>query len=261
MDKRFFDPEHHFAILYDQRGAGKSQPYACIENNTTYDQVEDILTILQYFNIVKVNIFGGSWGSILALLLAMKYPEYVGHMVLRGIFTADINSIDLFASVEGHPHLEKARDRVLSLVPGQDSKIAGTYFLDKMKNGIGDEKMKYAYELELYGSILNLPDKPVSFLEKELTKRPFFAHAIIVAHYMVNKFFIEDNYIWRNSEKLRNFPMSIVHGIHDKICPISNATRLHEAVPGSLLFIEEGGHSSLDPAIDARLKDIMKTFK
>jgi proline iminopeptidase len=261
LDKRFFDPEHHFVILYDQRGAGKSQPYACIDNNTTFDQVEDILTILQYFHINKVNIFGGSWGSMLALLFAMKHPGYVGHMVLRGVFTAANDSIDLFASVEGYPHLEKARDRVLSFVPGKDSKIAGSYFLDKMKSGSEEEKKKYAYELELYGSILNLPDKPVSYLEKELTKRPFFAHAIIVAHYMVNKFFIEDNYIWSNIIKLRHFPMSIVHGAHDAICPISNATRLHEAVPASKLYIEEGGHSSLDPAIDARLKKIMKTFK
>lgn len=261
VDKRFFDPLHHFAILYDQRGAGRSKPFGCVDDNTTQHQVEDILTILKYFDLSKVNIFGGSWGSTLALLFAMKYPDNVGHMVLRGIFTAVHNSIDLFASVDGHPHLMKARDRVLSFVPEQDPKIAGRFFLDKMTNGSEEEKAKYAYELELYGSILNLPDKPVSFLEKEMTKRPYFAHAIIVAHYMVNRFFIPDNYIWDNIEKVKHFPTTIVHGTHDKICPVSNATRLHECIPGSMLYLEEGGHSSLDPSIDARLKDIMKHLR
>ena len=113
QDKRFFNPEHHFVILYDQRGCGRSLPYASIEKNTTQHLIQDIDLILNHFNIEKVCLFGGSWGSTLALLYAIKNSSRISRMILRGIFSAAHDTIDLFRGEESDDHIIRARKHAL----------------------------------------------------------------------------------------------------------------------------------------------------
>jgi len=259
-DARFFDLEKHFVIFYDQRGCGQSTPYASVENNTTQDLLNDIDVILNHFQLDEVCLFGGSWGSTLALLYAMKSPERVRRMVLRGIFSAAHDTIDLFDATDLPEQIIKARKRALDLVPMDQRENPIGYYLHKMRDGIKKEQVKYAFELELYGAVLNFPTIPIERLELDIYKRDYFPHAILLAHYAHNKFFIEDQYIWNNLRLIQDIPIDIIHGSHDQICPVENAHRLHEEMINSKLHILEAGHSALDPAINQKLKEVMSAL-
>ncbi|NNF35303.1 MAG: alpha/beta fold hydrolase [Saprospiraceae bacterium] len=260
QDSRFFNPDKHFVILYDQRGCGQSTPYASVEHNTTQDLINDIDTILDHFDLSEVCLFGGSWGSTLALLYAMKSPDRVKRMVLRGIFSAAHDTIDIFDEPNLPEQIVIARKRALDLVPmdHQDDPIG--YYLSKMRDGTKKEQVKYAFELELYGAVLNFPSIPIDRLELDIYQRDYFPHAILLAHYAHNKFFIEDQFIWNNLKLIEGIPIDIIHGSHDQLCPVDNAYRLHEEMINSKLHILEAGHSALDPVINQKLKEVMSSL-
>lgn len=256
-DQRFFKPEKHFVIFYDQRGCGQSTPYASVQHNTTQDLIKDIDVILNHFKLPEVCLFGGSWGSALALLYAMNSPDRVKRMVLRGIFSATHDTIDLFEASNLPDQIMMARKRALDLVPEDHKRDPIGYYLSKMRDGTKKEQIKYAFELELYGAVLNFPTIPIEQLELDIYKRDYFPHAILLAHYAYNKFFIEDQFIWNNLQLIENIPVDIIHGSIDQVCPVENAYRLHEEMLNSKLHIVEGGHSALDPAINKKLKEVM----
>ena len=257
QDKRFFNPQKHYVIFYDQRGCGKSLPYASIKENTTHTLLKDIDILLDHLKIEHVTLFGGSWGSTLALLYAMDNKDRIDSMILRGIFSATHDTIDLFDDTDLSFQLHEARKRAISMVPDEELVDPIGYFLEKMTNGNDDEKVKFAFELELYGARLNFPDVPEQKIISDLNNRDFFPHAIIMAHFAHNKFFLKDGYLWDNLSMVSEIPTQIVHGNKDLICPVENAYRLHEELNDSNLYIVEGGHSSLDPSIDKKLKEIM----
>ena len=182
-------------------------------------------------------------------------------MILRGIFSATHDTIDLFGGEELDDHILRARNHALGLIPKDSTMSPIEYYLHKMTSGTEEEKKTFAYELELYGAILNFPTLPIDKIKADLSKRDYFPHAIIIAHYAHHRFFLDDGYIWDNLAAIKDIPMDIVHGKYDLLCPVQNAYRLHEEMDDSDLYIVDGGHSSLDPAIDKKLKEIMSTIK
>ena len=179
QDKRFFDPEKHFVILYDQRGCGRSTPYGEVDNNTTQDLLKDINIILDHFGFNKITIFGGSWGSTLALLFAIQHPDRIEKMILRGIFSATHDTIDLFTEDDSVVSVVEARNRALALVPVEKKENPLAHFLEMMIEGDQVTKEKYAFEFELYGARLNFPDLPEEKIIADIQKRNYFAHALI----------------------------------------------------------------------------------
>ncbi len=250
-NRRFFDPEKYRIILFDQRGSGRSTPHSELKNNTPLLLIEDLETIRKHCGIKQWVLFGGSWGSTLALLYAQNYPKHVISMILRGIFLCRKEDIDWVCRDGGVSRIYPDYwQEFKNIVPkkGQHNLIASYY---KLLTG-GDEiaRMAAAKAWSKWESVCATLD-PCHKLEQHLTN-PHLALSLsrIACHYAVNNYFIEENSILENMNKIKHIPSVIIHGRYDMICPIDNAYVLHQAWPKSdLIIIRNAGHSSREPGI------------
>lgn len=255
-DKDFFDPKIFHAILYDQRGASRSTPYGSLENNTPKHLVSDITKILDFFEIEKTILFGGSWGSTLALLYAIENPSRVTGMILRGIFPGTAEAIRHFAQGAVGLYYPKAWERFVGMVPEEKRQDVAAYYFQMMQAEEENLRLKYAFEWAFYG--FSISRKVVNYTDQEITtmikNEPFLAHGLMEACYSVNNCFLPDNFIYENVGKLQNIPISITHGRFDVICPPVFAYRLHQKLPQSKLFFVDAGHSAYEVETAAKLK-------
>lgn len=249
-DRRYFDPEHYRIILFDQRGCGHSTPHGSLENNTTQALLSDIEAIRGYFNLKQWILFGGSWGSTLALLYAEQHPDCVMGMILRGIFLGRQQELRWFYENGARavfpdyweefvfPIPEEERDNLIS---AYYKRLTGPDELARMNAA------KHWAQWEGQCATLH-PSKAV--LERYTQAHTAASLAAIETHFFVNNCFIEPNQILRDAYKLEGIPGIIVHGRYDMICPFENARALHLAWPGSELYvIRDAGHSALEPGI------------
>ena len=259
-DRRFFNPKKYSIILFDQRGAGRSKPFASIKANTTWKLVEDINKLLQFLKIDKVFLFGGSWGSTLSLIYATNYPETVTGMLLRGIFLGTKPEIKFLYGGAAALFFPDAWERLASLAPAaKRNNLAAfiNYYLNKMLSKNKEEREKYTYEwarYELSLLKLNMPEKEVRKTMKEFNYRSL---AVLEAHYLGKSCFLPQNYILKNCGKLK-IPVSIVHGRYDVICAPSAAYALHKKLKQSKLFFTLAGHGSRDEGNVQRLVSEME---
>ncbi len=254
--RSFFNPEKYRIILFDQRGAGRSNPHSDITNNTTQTLVEDIEKIRTFLEIDKIMLFGGGWGSTLGLVYAETHPENVLALVLRGIFLGteqDINWIYQEGVSRFYPdHWEDyvapiSADERDDLLAAYGRRINGTDELARM----GAAKAWSRWEADC--SSLH----PNPRLVKHLTDpHRAMARCKIGVHYYSNQCFLEDNQILRDAAALKDIPGIIVHGRYDMLCPVQNAHDLHAAWPISQVFlVREAGHSATEHAlIDALIR-------
>ncbi len=254
--RSFFNPEKYRIILFDQRGAGRSNPHSDITNNTTQTLVEDIEKIRTFLEIDKIMLFGGGWGSTLGLVYAETHPENVLALVLRGIFLGteqDINWIYQEGVSRFYPdHWEDyvapiSTDERDDLLAAYGRRINGTDELARM----GAAKAWSRWEADC--SSLH----PNPRLVKHLTDpHRAMARCKIGVHYYSNQCFLEDNQILRDAAALKDIPGIIVHGRYDMLCPVQNAHDLHAAWPISQVFlVREAGHSATEHAlIDALIR-------
>lgn len=261
-DKRFFDSTHFHAILFDQRGASRSKPYASLEKNTTQELVADISKVLDHFSIEKTILFGGSWGSTLALLYAIENPSRVTGMVLRGIFPATRDSINHFFSGAVELYYPEAWERFISLVPTEKRKEVVGYYYQMIRSKDEKKSLRYAFELSYYG--FSVSRKTIPFPEEEVVQmiknEPYKAHALMEAHYAVNHFFLPDNFIYNNLGKINQIPTYIIHGRFDVICPPVLAYRLHKGLPNASLEFVDAGHAAFEPEIEVKLKSALESI-
>ena len=247
-DKRFFNPKKFNIIMFDQRGSGKSKPFASLKNNTTQKLVRDIKKLLSHLNIKKTFLFGGSWGSTLSLVYAINYPETVAGIILRGIFLASKKENDYF-TYESRNIFPEAWEKMTSIVPEKYLKNKRNeeyyYKMIRSKNKETRKKFTHAWaEFEFSVSSLKYSKKQV---EKWLKEIKFEAFASIELHYLTHLCFLPKNYILKNAHKLNKIPISIIHGRYDCVCSPLAAYALHKRIKGSKLFFTFGGHSSSDP--------------
>ena len=256
FDRRFFDPDKYRIILFDQRGSGQSKPHASLNDNTTSHLVADIEKIRLHLNIDKWAIFGGSWGSTLALVYAQAFPEKVLGMILRGIFLCRPHDLEWF--------YQRGADRIfpdywqdyLAPIPkAEQGKMIQAYY--RRLTGANElAKMAAAKAWSQWeGRCATLrpnPDVVQKFSEPHMA----VSLARIEAHYFINKAFLEPDQIIRDAHKLANIPGTIIHGRYDMVCPLDGATALHNAWPNSTLnIIRDAGHSSHEPSVmDALVK-------
>lgn len=255
-DRRFFNPEKYRIILFDQRGSGRSRPHAELSHNTTQDLIDDIEKIREHFAIDQWVLFGGSWGSTLALLYGEAHPERVKAMILRGIFLCRARDLRWFYQ-EGASHIfpdywEKFIQPIS--LDKRDDYIAAYYALLTSNNELA--KMNAAKRWSLWeGSCATLrPNRDV--LDNFSNLHLALSLARIEAHYFVNDAFIEENQIINNIEKLAGIPATIIHGRYDMVCPLDNAWTLQKHWPDAQLHIvRDAGHASREPSImDALVK-------
>lgn len=253
--RRFFNPQTYRIILFDQRGSGKSRPYASIVDNTTQDLIEDIKKILNHLSINQAIIYGGSWGSTLGLLFAEKYPNLVFSLVLRGIFLCRKLDISWFYQKGADEVYPDYWDEFVSDIPHNERSNILEAFYKRIHGSNQEESLglctKWA-EWEGRCSTL-LPSKNVinnfSDCSESLSK--------IETHYFYNHCFIEENQILKNIANIIDKKCHIIHGRYDIVCPIKQAYDLHQVYSGSKLnIISDAGHSLLEPGITNKILDI-----
>ncbi|MBW2212120.1 MAG: prolyl aminopeptidase [Deltaproteobacteria bacterium] len=255
VHRRFWDPAVYRIILFDQRGCGRSTPHAELRNNTTWDLVEDMERIRAHLGIERWQLFGGSWGSTLALAYAQQYPDRVTEMVLRGIFLLRRREIQWYYQEGASRIFPEAWQGYLEPIP-QDERddMVGAYYR-RLTSNDRTERIRAARAWSMWeGSTSRLVPDP------ELIKRTgdeTFAEAFarIECHYFINGgFFQEDNYLLQNAHRIEHIPMVIVQGRYDIVCPPESAYQLHQACPNSTLIIaQKSGHSALEPEITTHL--------
>ncbi len=255
-DRRFFDPDKYRIILYDQRGCGHSTPHAALDNNTTEHLVNDIELIRKHLNVEKWVLFGGSWGSTLGLLYAEANPDKVLGLILRGIFLCRDRDLHWFYQAGADRIFPDYWRDYLSPIPEaeRDNMIHAYYRRLTGANELA--KMAAAKAWSTWeGRCATLrpnPDIVHIFNDPRLA----LSLARIEAHFFYHNAFLEDNQILKNIDALEGLPGTIIHGRYDIICPLDNATELHDAWPSSeLQIIRDAGHSAHEPSIvDALIK-------
>jgi proline iminopeptidase len=253
----FFDPDRYRIILMDQRGAGKSVPYATLQENTTWHLVRDCERLRHHLKIPKWMLFGGSWGGFLALVYAITHPEVVYSMVLRGVYLGRKKEGFWFFQEGASKIFPDEWERFLEPIPVEErGDMIGAYFR-RLTSPEKSLRRRAALAWSRWeGANLRLffdPQKFDDFAEETRAD----ALARIECHYFIHGCFLEeDDWILTRMGKLARIPAVLVHGRYDTICPLENAWELHRAWPGSeLRIIPDAGHTSgetgtLDALID-----------
>jgi proline iminopeptidase len=260
-DKRFFNPKKFNVLLFDQRGAGKSKPFASTVNNTTQKLIEDIQALTShFFGYRKVLVFGGSWGSTLALTYSLAYPERILGMLIRGVFLADREDNADYFGGGTRAQYPDVWERFISNVPRSRRNNWRTiiaFYESKFRIKKTTVRHKFCREwCRFENSMLKLNYDPRQ-VEKVSREKAALALAPLEAHYIGRLGFMPDNYLIDNVHKLSGIPTTIVHGRHDKICRPINAWRVHKAIKGSKLVFVNSAHSAHDENMEPRLREEM----
>ena len=264
-DRRYFDPSSYRIILFDQRGCGRSTPHGEVTKNKPQLLVEDIETIRKFLKIRKWMLFGGSWGSTLALLYAEAYPRTVMAMILRGIFLGRKKDIQWFYQEGANRLFPDYWAEFIEPIPKKEQKELLRAYYQRLSGENEVARMRAAKAWAGWeGHCAAL--QPNSHI-MTLCKDPYLAacFAKIACYYMVNNCFLRFNQIIRDISAIKKIPGVIIHGRYDAICSMDNAWTLHNAWPNSdLQVIRDAGHSAMEPGItDALVRatnDLAKYF-
>ncbi|MFH1916081.1 MAG: prolyl aminopeptidase [Nanoarchaeota archaeon] len=254
-DKTYFDLKKLNVILFDQRGAGRSTPFASIKNNTTDHLITDINKLLDHLHIKHAFIFGGSWGSTLALIYTIRNPKRVTGLLLRGIYLATKKENKFYVGGGVAKFFPDEFEKFIENVPkGQEPQ---RYYLQMMRSKDRKTREKFAYAWTRYElSILKLQMTDQK-IKKAMKKYNYISIGTLEAHYLSQGCFIPGGYILRHAGKIK-VPVSIVQGRYDMICPPEAAWDLHKRISQSKLHLVFGGHSSSEPALKKKLVSEMK---
>lgn len=247
--RRFFDPTVYRIVLFDQRGAGRSTPHAALELNTTVHLVADMERIREKLGIEKWMLFGGSWGSTLALVYAETHPERVLALVLRGIFLCRRWEIRWFYQ-DGASHVfpDHWEEFVAPIPETERHDLVGAHYR-RLTGSDEVARMASAKAWSIWEgrTATLLPNKSV--IDHFSSPHTALSLARIEAHYFAHDSFLAHDQILRDAWKLKSIPGVIVHGRYDMCCPVQNAWELHRAWPeGRLEIIPDAGHSASEPA-------------
>lgn len=254
--KQVFDPKQHMVVFFDQRGAGQSMPSGSLENNTTGHLIDDITAIADTLKLEKFVLFGGSWGSCLALAYALKHPERVISLVLRGIYTGSKRENDFIEQGEFRAFYPEIWERYLERTPTDHHKNPATYHIPRILGDDEEVAKLSAYAMgNVEGALLRLDDRsdeePFADFDPAGTK--------ILVKYTSTQCFMPDRYILKNAHKL-SMPIWIVQGRYDMVCPPVTAHELHAEALNSQLIMTVGGHSGGDRANYEVLSGLVKQF-
>jgi proline iminopeptidase len=260
--RSFFNPEKYRIVLFDQRGSGKSTPHACLEENTTWDLVADIERVRKHLGVSKWQVFGGSWGSTLALAYAQTHPTSVTELVLRGIFLLRWKEIQWFYQSGASELFPDVWENYLAPIPESERGDLVTAYHKRLTSTDRKTQIEAARAWSVWeGSTSKLyPDADmISHYEDEEFALAF---ARIESHYFVNRgFFESDNHLLNHIDSIRHIPAVIVHGRYDVVCPVDNAWALHRVWPeAELNIVPDAGHAAFEPGISKALVSATDRF-
>ena len=259
--RRFFDPAHYRIVVFDQRGAGRSTPAAETIDNTTPHLVADIEALRDHLNIARWIVFGGSWGSTLALAYAEAHPGRCLALVLRGIFLCRRREIDWFLHGMGTIFPEHWRAFAEALPADERGDLLANYHR-RLTDPDPAVHLPAAHAWSVYEarcSTLRPNPEVVAAFESDAAA---LSLARIEAHYFINASFMAENALLDNVGALRAIPAVIVQGRYDVVCPPVTADELARAWPeADYRIVDDAGHSAMEPGIRAALIGAMERFK
>ena len=256
--RQYFNPEKWRIIIFDQRGCGKSVPHAELEQNTTWELVDDIEKIRKKLNIDNWSVFGGSWGSTLALSYAIKNPNCCNNLILRGIFMLRKKELEWFYQNGCSFIYPDAWEKYLEPIPESErSNLIQSYYKRLTSDDV-NERIKAAKAWSIWEASTSKLIQSKSSLHAFDDEKVAEAFARIECHYFINKgFFENDRWILDNIYNIKEIPTYIVQGRYDVVCPMKSAWDLHREFPEAKLeIIQDAGHSMLELGIQKKLIEI-----
>ena len=255
--RRLFNPDRYHCVLFDQRGSGQSLPHGETAQNTTQDLIADIEVLRQQLGIEQWLLFGGSWGSTLALTYAIAHPERVSGLILRGIFLGTRAEVDWFLHDMGR-FFPEAYDQFVSYLTVEERKDILLSYHEKLMDS---QALVHQPAAERWASY----ETSCSTLRagmRRVTGRSALSMARLEAHYFVNDCFMPDNHILQNIKVIRHLPAHIIQGRHDVICPPVSAHRLADAWGNraTLRMVDDAGHSTFENGIAHALLSALDEF-
>ena len=241
--RRYFNPELYRIVIFDQRGCNRSSPAGETQNNTTRDLLNDMELIRDKLGIAKWLVYGGSWGATLGLLYAQQYPQRVLAMVLRGTFLARQSDLDWFIREGLNRIFPDAWSDFISVVPVPERGDLIDAFYRRMHGSDDEEKKRFASAWSIWTG------RTVTYLFSATENYEIHAvekavHEVsIETHYARHRYFIEEDQIIKNINKLPDVPIRIIHGRRDLTCLLEASWTLHQHIKKSeLIIVREGGH-------------------
>jgi proline iminopeptidase len=252
--RQLFHPEKYDVLLFDQRGCGRSTPFASIEANTTWHLVADIERLREMMGVETWQVFGGSWGSTLALAYAQTHPGHVSELILRGIYTLTKAELDWYYQFGVSEMFPDKWERFIAPIPEGERHEMMAAYRRRLTGDDRDTQIAAAKAWSLWeGETITLEPEPETsdvFGEDDFA----LAFARIENHYFVHCGWLAEGQLLRDAGKLRGIPGVIIHGRYDMPCPAKYAWALHKAWPEAEFYLIEGaGHAYSEPGILDRL--------
>ena len=261
--RRFFDPKHYRIVLFDQRGSGRSKPHAELRENTTWDLVADIERLRNHLKIDRWQVFGGSWGSTLALAYAQKHADRVTELVLRGIFMLRRWELEWFYQKGCDAIYPDAWEAFLAPIPVVErADMMGAYHR-RLTSDDSAVRLAAAKAWAVWEGGTSFLLQDADYIKSTASDEFALAFARIECHYFINGGFLDvDDQLLRDAKKLRDIPAVIVQGRYDVVCPVRSAWDLHRAWPqADLRIVPDAGHSALEAGITHELVSATDRFR
>ncbi|HKP95421.1 MAG TPA: prolyl aminopeptidase [Fibrobacteria bacterium] len=261
--RRFFDPSHYRIFLFDQRGAGRSRPHAEILENTTDHLIEDIEKLRRMAGVDKWLVFGGSWGSTLALAYAIRHPDRVSGLILRGVFLGRKSEVRWLFQEGASAVFPDFWEKFLAPIPPAERGDLVAAYYKRLAGADAETRLRSAQAWSGWeASVCKLiPDE--NLIRESVADRMALALARLECHYCLNGLFLpSENHILDHAPALAGIRCRIVQGRYDMACPAMSAWDLHRALPGSeIRIVPDAGHSATEPALVRELVQATEDFK
>jgi proline iminopeptidase len=262
MQRRFFDPHAYRIVLFDQRGAGRSQPLAELTENTTPHLIADIERLREHLRIDRWLVFGGSWGSTLSLAYAETHPDRVTGLILRGIFLCRPSEIQWFYQSGAHHIFPDLWEQYLAPIPEAERHDLVRAYYRRLTSD--DRELQLAAAKAWSTWEAGTSKLLISQELRDRFERPDFALAFarIECHYFVHDSFLKPDQLLRDIDQIRHIPGVIIQGRYDVVCPARSAWDLHRAWPeAEFHVVPDAGHSATEPGIAAKLIEATNVFR
>ena len=249
--RRVFDPDKYRIILFDQRGCGRSTPFASIESNTTWHLVADMEMLREHLGINQWQVCGGSWGSTLGLSYAITHPESVTELILRGIFTLRKSEIDWYYQGGAARIFPDAWEDFIAPIPEEEREDLVSAYYRRLTSEDSATQIEAARAWSMWeGGTINLLQRPQQIANYG-SERFAVAFARIECHYFINGGFMEeDGWLISNAGTLASVPTTIIQGRYDVCTPMVTAWDLHRALPSAdFIVVPDAGHAYDEPGI------------
>ncbi|MFL5353575.1 prolyl aminopeptidase [Archangium sp.] len=260
--RRFFDPARYRIVLFDQRGCGKSTPFASLEQNTNWELVADMERLREHLGISQWQVFGGSWGSTLALAYAQTHPERVSELVLRGIFLLRKWEIGWFYQEGASRLFADAWEDYVKPIPPEERKDLLRAHYRRLTSEDPKVRQESATAWSLWEGRTSALRPNADLIARFGADEFALSLARIECHYFLNDGFLErDGWLLDNVGRIRHIPAVIVQGRYDVVCPMQSAWELHRAWPeAQLRIIPDSGHSAFEVATLSALVEATDGF-